>query len=86
MKAHSPTQYTVRAVPGRLDRSLRERARKEGKSLNTVTLEALERGLGLAEEKVVYHDLDQVAGTWVQDDAFDQAVRDMDTVDPELWK
>jgi len=54
--------------------------------LNRAALDALARGLGLAEERPVYHDLDDLAGTWVEDPAFDEAVREMDTVDPELWK
>jgi hypothetical protein len=31
-------------------------------------------------------DLSDLAGTWVDDPAFDQAIRDQDQVDPDLWK
>ena len=31
-------------------------------------------------------DLSDLAGTWVEDPAFDQAIRDQDVVDPDLWK
>ena len=31
-------------------------------------------------------DLSDLAGTWVEDPAFDQAMRDQDLVDPDLWK
>jgi len=34
----------------------------------------------------VHHDLDDLAGSWVADDKFDQAVKAMDQIDPELWK
>ena len=84
-KKHS-VQYTVRFVPQRLDRALRDRARQEGKSLNSLTIQTLERGLGLSDEKVLYHDLDELAGTWVADKEFDQALAAMDRVDPDLWK
>ena len=78
------TQYTIRRVPARLDRELRRQAREEQRSLNEMTLRALERGLGLAEEDQRHHDLDDLAGTWVDDPEFDRAIEAMDQVDPEL--
>lgn len=32
-------------------------------------------------KEVVHHDLDDLAGSWVDDPAFDKALRDMDRVD-----
>ncbi|MFA7567088.1 MAG: hypothetical protein WCY01_08695 [Alkalispirochaeta sp.] len=80
------SQYTIRNVPGSIDRELREWARKNGMSLNEAAIETLRRGLGIAEEAVVYDDLDDLAGTWKQDEVFDQAIADQDTVDPDLWR
>lgn len=80
------TQYTLRGVPDRLDQCLRETAGRYGSSLNTVALQALSRGLGIEAEAPEYHDLDDLIGTWVQDDAFDKALLAMDQVDPGLWK
>ena len=37
-------QYTIRNVPKALDATLRRSARKQGKSLNEVVIEALVRG------------------------------------------
>jgi hypothetical protein len=65
---------------------LRERARQQGRSLNAVAVEALARGAGLGEEPVRYCDLDDLAGTWTPDPAFDRAVVEVDTVDEEAWK
>ena len=79
-------QLTIRKVPDRVDCRLRDRAREEGKSLNRVAIEALERGLGLSGEEIEHHDLDDLAGTWIEDPEFDRAIEDMDRVDPELWK
>lgn len=79
-------QYTIRDVPQRVDMVLRESAVKDRKSLNEAAIEAMTRGLGIAGEEVRHHDLDDLAGTWVDDPAFDQAIRDMDRIDPELWK
>lgn len=51
-------------------------------SLNRAAVEAIARGLGLTEHRPVFHDLDDLAGTWVDDPGFDKAIREMDTVDP----
>jgi hypothetical protein len=66
-----------------MDGAIRRKAKQQGLSLNQAALEAMAHGLGLAEEKPEYHDLDDLAGTWVEDPAFDEAIREMDTVDPD---
>jgi len=86
MKTKQTLLYTIRGVPARLNASLREKAKMEGKSLNKITIEVLMRGLGLSNEKIYYDDLDDLAGTWVQDPAFDRAIEEMDQVDADLWK
>ncbi len=79
-------QYTLRGIPPELDRALRERAEQEGKSLNQVAREALKRGVGLPEPEQVSDDLDCLAGSWQDDPAFDEAIRQQDTVDPDIWR
>jgi hypothetical protein len=79
-------QYTLRGIPPTVDSELRRRAKAEGKSLNTVALEALIRGSGLGESPIRQRDLGDVAGTWHEDPDFDQAVTDQDQVDERLWK
>lgn len=79
-------QHTLRRVPPRVDAELRRRAAEERKSLNEVALQALERGLGLSDEPVRHHDMDDLAGTWIDDPEFDRALEEMDQVDPELWQ
>lgn len=78
-------QYTVRGVPQRVDEALRRKAKQQGASLNQTVLEAITHGLGLTDDAPVYHDLDDLAGTWVEDPAFDEAIDEMDSVDPDLW-
>ena len=80
------TQYTIRGIPEHLDHALRERAAKYGASLNSVALEALERGMGLDPQETRFHDLDHLAGTWTDDPEFDRAIAEMDVVDVELWQ
>jgi len=86
MNKRQDIQYTLRSIPPRIDRVLRESSVKEQKSLNELAIAALAKGLGIAEEEVRYHDLDDLAGTWVEDPKFDKALKDMDKIDPELWK
>lgn len=84
MKSKGSVQYTIRQVPAHLDRSLRRRSKEAGQSLNEAAIEALSRGLGLAEVPLQHHDLDALAGTWHEDAAFDAAITAQDQVDVRL--
>jgi hypothetical protein len=79
-------QYTLRNVPAFLDRLLRRKARERGASLNEVALEALAKGAGVTADPVRHRNLRDLAGTWVEDPEFDQAIREQDTIDPALWR
>ncbi len=79
------TQYTIRNIPEQVDRLVRQQAKKSHKSLNAVLLTALQRGVGLADEPVEYHDLDELAGYWVADPDFDAAMEAFESIDEELW-
>jgi hypothetical protein len=79
-------QYTLRDVPEAVDRELRARAALTRESLNTVAIHMLTVGLGLGDKPRNFCDLDALAGTWVEDPVFAAALRDMDTVDKELWR
>jgi hypothetical protein len=79
-------QYTLRKVSRKVDAALRRRARAERKSLNTVALEALARGAGVAGEPATQRDLSDVAGTWIDDPEFDRAVARQHRIDRRLWR
>ena len=79
-------QYTIRNIPDALDQELRERARRRGTSLNEAAICALKRGLGITEDTVEYNDLDDLVGTWKTDEAFDRALADQDSIEPDLWR
>ena len=85
MEDKHPVQYTLRGIPSRVDSALRRKAKREGLSLNQAAVRAIAHGLGLTDDKPLHHDLDDLAGTWVHDPAFDQAIREIDSVDPDLW-
>ncbi len=86
MKNIGTTQYTIRQVPKRLDAALRLAARRQGKSLNEITLDVLSQGLGMAGEPIRYHDLDALAGSWIDDPDFDKAIEAQDQIDSAVWK
>jgi hypothetical protein len=77
----------VRNVPRAADAALRRKAAEERTSLNEVLRQALLKEAGLADgERRTYHDLDHLAGTWVDDPEFDAAIAAQDVVDESLWK
>ena len=76
-------QYTIRSIPAAIDRALRRLAQKESKSLNTVALEVLARGLELDAKVIEHSDLDNLVGCWQEDSAFDEAVADFERIDDE---
>ena len=78
-------QYTVRKIPKRLDRAIRERARREGKSLNRVTIEALMQAFGLDGERIRRRDLSDLAGSWKDDPETEQALAEQRRIDADLW-
>lgn len=79
-------QYTLRGISKALDVVLRERAKREGKSLNQVAIEMLVESAGLSGARPVRRSLDDVAGTWQKDVAVERALEEQDRVDPELWR
>ena len=86
MQAKHSRQYTLRGIPASVDSALRQRARREGKSLNRTAVDLLAEGLGVSGEPVRHDDLDDLIGTWEDDPDFDKAIMEMDKVDPHLWR
>jgi len=80
---------TVRNLPPKVAKAIREKARKERLSINKAVIKLLEEATGRQEgKKVVHHDLDRFFGTWSKEeaDAFDEALRQQRQVEPEMWK
>jgi len=81
---------TLRNVPPKVAKAIREKARKERLSLNKAVIRLLEEVTGARQEtrKVVHHDLDRFFGTWTKEeaDAFDETLREQRTIEPEMWK
>ncbi len=79
-------QYTVRSVPLHVDQALRRKARQRRTSLNEVLREALIREAEGTGPERVYTDLDALAGSWVEDPVFDDAIKAQDRIDETLWR
>lgn len=79
-------QYSIRGIPPALDAAIRERARRDGKSLNEVAVSALAEGLGFDRQRVVRRDLGDIVGTWKRDAAVEAALAAQDVVDASLWR
>ena len=79
-------QYTLRNVPPELDKALRERAQREGRSLNDITLEALSRDAGLSGDQLKRRDLSSFSGTWIDDPDVDKALADQRAIDESMWE
>lgn len=78
-------QYTLRNIPPELDRMLKARAKKLGKSVNQVALEALAQSVGTPLKRRSLRDM---PGSWSKREAaeFDCFLAQERRVDPELWK
>jgi DNA-binding ferritin-like protein (Dps family) len=81
---------TLRNLPPRVAKAIREKARKERLSMNKTVIKLLEEATGATPEakRVVHHDLDRFFGTWTKEeaDAFDEALREQRQIEPEMWK
>jgi hypothetical protein len=78
-------QYTIRNIPKPLDQAIRERAKAIRSSINDVTIELLFAAFRALGQPVKRRDLSRFVGTWVEDPAFDQAMKDFEQINPETW-
>lgn len=77
-------QYTIRAIPIKLDKTLRAQAKQSGKSLNEVVLQSLAKGAGVDMGTSAFHDCDWFAGSLEPDVDFDKALKWLDSLPKEL--
>ncbi len=81
---------TIRGLDDLTVKALKEKAKKEGSSINAALIKLVQGNLGIKNKKrtVVYNDLDHLAGTWSDKDfkEFLQATADFEKIDKNLWK
>jgi hypothetical protein len=88
MEAAMIKQMTLRQVPDVLEKGIRARARKTGRSLNRATLELIEEALGVRPAEQKRRDLAPFAGEWSREEreAFDRSLAVFERIDEETWK
>ena len=85
-------QLTVRGFDDELSGAIRRLAEREGISLNQAVLRLLRKGAGLdkgaAGRGKVGNSLDHLFGSWTQAEAdeMDEALKDFEKIDEEMWK
>ena len=81
---------TIRGIDNEIAKALKERAKKEDTSINSIVLRIVREALGLEKKKrtVIYTDLDHLAGTWDKKDyaEFQRKIADFETIDKNIWK
>ncbi|RJQ46345.1 MAG: hypothetical protein C4538_07020 [Nitrospiraceae bacterium] len=81
---------TIRGLDDMTIKALREKAKREGTSINAALLKMLRKELGIEKKRhtVVYNDLDHLAGTWGKKDyaEFQKNVKDFEKIDENMWK
>ncbi|MBI5207152.1 MAG: antitoxin [Candidatus Firestonebacteria bacterium] len=79
---------TVRGIDNEVSKALKEKAKEERTSVNSIILEVIKEALGLKKRKAIYHDLDHLAGTWNEKDFkdFQNKITDFETIDENMWK
>ena len=81
---------TVKGIDDEMARVLKEIAKKEGTSVNAVSLRIFREALALEKKRrtIIYNDLDHLAGTWSEKDylEFQSKIADFETVDENMWK
>lgn len=76
-------QYTIRAVPPKLDVALRRRAQRTNKSLNEVLIETLAIGAGVSSD-AVFDDVDWFIGNKALDASFSESLDWLDSAPKDM--
>lgn len=81
---------SLRGIDKDLSDHLKRLSQKEGTSLNKTVLRLLEDSVGIRRKKHlnIYHDLDDLAGTWNsrEEKEFKDKIQPFEKVDEDLWK
>jgi len=88
----SVRHLTVRGFDDELSSAIQGLARREGISLTKAALRLLRKGAGLADGSEgrgkIGSSLDHLIGTWTQEqaDELNEALKEFDTIDEEIWR
>lgn len=78
----SITNLNLRGISAEVMTALKQEAERRHTSVNLLALELIEHSIGYSREinRPVFHDLDNLAGTWTDKDAkeFDKNIKDFE--------
>jgi plasmid stability protein len=81
---------TIRGIDNEIAKALKEKAKKDGDSVNSIVLKIVRESLGLKKKgrMAVHNDLDYLAGTWDEKEykEFQKRIADFEVIDENLWK
>lgn len=80
-------QMTMRQVPDAVEKKLRARAQKTGRSINRTAIELLEEALGIKPSDGKKRNLSMLAGRWNETDykEFQSHTAKFDRIDEDIW-
>lgn len=85
----SMSNFNLRNISPTVMFLIKKEAKKQKISINSLILLIIEQGLGIAHQnkKNIFHDLDDLAGTWNDKDKkeFDERIKPFEAIDKELW-
>jgi len=66
----SASNFNLRNIDPHVMSLLKRKATKEKTSVNSLILQLIERGVGVVhpQKRIIFHDLDHLAGTWSDKD------------------
>ena len=80
---------SLRGIDDELADALKKKAQRTGRSINKTVLSLIRESIGLEKKKLtrVYHDLDELAGTWGEKDEreFEKKTQFFHRIDEEIW-
>ncbi|MCF8081287.1 MAG: hypothetical protein K9K88_18580 [Desulfobacterales bacterium] len=83
-------QITLRGIKPQIEKEIRKRAKRTGKSINRVVLEMIDQNAGGRHEgeKPPAHSLKELAGSWSEHEAQEllDSIRTCRQIDEEMWK
>ena len=81
---------TIRGLDESTVKAIKDRAHKEGTSVNAALLKIIQEELALKKKSriKIYTDLDHLAGTWSEKEykLFQKRIEDFEMVDENMWK
>lgn len=83
----SAMNFNLRGIPSEVMDLLKQEAKRLHTSVNALILTIVERGVGFSRARTTFHDLDDLAGGWSDDDVktFEKNTKFFEQIDEDIW-